>query len=386
MFRKLFCACAVAACTASAPAPAAASSAPATPALAVVPVGVDASIMSSPTTGPVVASGRLTDAHGRRSAGTVVALAWPNEAYNRTLRVGDEVHSPTVGWSQAAADGSFSLRVDPSKIGPEYARPDGTVNLIALGWTRSSQGMFSFTANPRQAAAGAQTLPSTAAALTGMSLAANQALTLSPRPAASPTLSGNAFVCGWVLLSTYDTWSIIGKTEPAGSDVAWMVSQSSESVSVGAAYSYGGAIGSWSQSGSFSTTVGTSFTWAPSTYYRNYQRSLRYGHYRYCGAASNQYGEFVMYATGGYTTASIGYEYYSHCYALSPGQWERNLSNANHYSNSAGVLIHGAIGINLSMDTDYSTAHTIVYSVSRGGAQICGDNDVPSRSSNANTR
>src|SRR6185295_4171009 len=78
-----------------------------------IPLVVDSSALRYATIGPVVATGTITDARGNKSEGTVAALAWPNDQYNRTLQAGSAVPTPTVGWARTAKDGSFALRVDP---------------------------------------------------------------------------------------------------------------------------------------------------------------------------------------------------------------------------------------------------------------------------------
>jgi hypothetical protein len=163
-----------------------------------------------------------------------------------------------------------------------------------------------------------------------------------------------------------------------------MVSQSTESTSLGAAYSYnGGGYGTWSQSGSFSSSVGTSKTWNADTNYKSYQRQMRYGRFQYC--YSSTWGEWALYGTGGYGSTSIGYEYYSNCYPLDPGYWSRTSSSGNHYTDSVGVNIVGLLGINLSVDTNYDNSHTLTY-YTGSYEHICGDNNVPAYSSNVNTK
>src|SRR5438105_13894749 len=78
----------------------------------VVPGEVDARVLSTPTPGPVAVRGTLKTDSGKRTRGRVAALAWPNEAFLRTVEVGDRVETPTVGWADTNADGSFALSLD----------------------------------------------------------------------------------------------------------------------------------------------------------------------------------------------------------------------------------------------------------------------------------
>src|SRR6266508_2254430 len=109
------------------------------PVLPDAPAVVDASVLGRTTAGPIVASGRLLDAGGRPSPGTVALVAWPNDASNRAAGVGATVLTPTVGWAAAGSDGSFSLRLDPTLVTADYVNADGRVNLEAIGWASNHQ-------------------------------------------------------------------------------------------------------------------------------------------------------------------------------------------------------------------------------------------------------
>ena len=127
--------------------------------------------------------------------------------------------------------------------------------------------------------------------------------------------------------------------------------------------------------------VGTTKSWNPDTYYKNYYRVVRYGKYQYC--YSSTWGELPMYGTGGYwSDYNVSYQYFPNCQLLDPGTWSRNASNGNHFTNSAGVGISGILGINLSVDTNYDNSHTIS-EVTNNYEHICGDN---SNASNVNTK
>jgi len=360
-----------------------AAASPQQPARAEVPVGIDASVLQAPTNGPVVATGKLTDSQGRGVTGTVAVLAWPNEAFNRTLHVGDRVTTPTVGWAPAGTDGSFSIRVDPTRVGVDYLRPDGTVNLDAVGWTQTSQGGLAFPAQVRapSVARGVQTSPARSAARlvikTEQRLRANAKLGTGAAPAKPD------FNCYWILNSTYDTMSIIGQTTPYGPDLGWMMSQSSQTMTVGVAASQSGTYGSWSTYGTSSTSSGVSFTWATDTNYRNYQVQLRYGKYKY-SCPGGPYREWAIYPTGGYATSPISYAYYSNCYPVSAGVWARSASNGYHFNASGGVLIGGLLGINLSIDSNYDSSHILYYQLMNNGT-VCGDNNVPAYASRVTT-
>lgn len=364
---------------------------PALPAQAGPPLGVDPSVLQAPTDGPVVATGQLTDSHGQPGSGTVAVMAWPNEAYNRTLRIGSAVPTPTVGWAAAGSDGSFTLRVDASKIGADYVGPEGVVNLEAIGWTPTSQGRWAFTAHiggtalsssaasPTTAVASirivAKDAPSSVQA--GWAGARSNAI----NPGVGPLLS-----CGYVLQSTYDAMVIIGYTRPYGADTGWMTDQSSHGVTLGAAISSSGAYGSWSASGSTTGTTGVSFTWAESVAYRDYRVQERYGKYRLsCPSGyTNDWWDYAQYPTGGYQWTYVSNTSFTYCAPVSAGVWSRSSTSGNGFSLSGGVQITSLLGINLSAATDYSSSHYLNYRLVATG-KVCGDNAVPSLASNINS-
>jgi hypothetical protein len=120
-----------------------------------VPGLVDASIFGrSMAGGVVVASGRLIDASGRPSSGTIAVLAWPSAETNRGMTVGQLVPTPTVGWARTDSDGRFTLRVDPRLVPTSAVNADGAVSLEAVAWTGTSEGHWSFPANATTDAGG----------------------------------------------------------------------------------------------------------------------------------------------------------------------------------------------------------------------------------------
>ena len=367
------------------------AAAPAGPAIdpSTAPAGIDSSVLRAPTNGSIVATGRLVDAHGRPSAGFVAAIAWPNEDANRRINVGDSIVTPTVGWARAAADGAFSLRVDPSLVGADYLTPDGSVNLTAVGWNTRNQGQWSFPAHLGSSTSTALAA-SAADARPEIAIAATQPLSQKSSPQGTQTADGaNAaagVVCLWVLVSSFNVWALIGQTTPYGPDYGWMKSVSNQSMTVGVGFSSSGDVkGAYSASGSTTTSSGVTFTWPESIYYRQYFVQLVYGKYRwYCGIGTNSYMTQARYPTGGYTYGGIARTAYTHCAPVSAGVWERSSSSGNHFSTSAGVQIASIIGINLSLDTNYDTSHILSYRLA-GDGKVCGDNNVPAFASNVTT-
>jgi hypothetical protein len=351
------------------------------PHASVVPAAVDASILSRTIDGPTVATGRLLDASGRPSAGTVALIAWPNEEWNRSVQAGDTIPTPTVGWGDALGDGSFSLTVDPALVPSDYVNADGRVNLEAIGWIGDRQGSWSFAAEIATADTGTPL-----AAQPEITVRATMPLTATETAATTSRQATNVAprvgeICSYRLLSTSDRWVVIGESWPYGSDRGWMKSSSSHSVTVGVAVSSTGAYGGWTASGSSTSSSGVTFEWAESTAYRDFRVGERFGKYRlWCSSSGwrNDYKERYVLSTGGYTNASLGSPpSYTNCTTVAAGLWQRDSSLGSHTVFTTGVKISSLIGIDLSVDTNYASTRILKYRLVSQG-KVCGSNTVPS--------
>ncbi len=332
----------------------------------VIPAPVDASRADMGVNGPTIATGQLLDAGGHPAAGGVVVIAWPSEAWNRSLQVGDFIPTPTVGWGEASDDGSFSLTVDPTLITPDFVNADGRVNLEAIGWVGDRQGSWSFATHVAAAEHPAITIRA------GAPLATRRATAVTP-------LAGD--ICSYRLLSTSDRWVVIGETWPWGSDRGWMLSTSSHSVTVGAAVSSTGAYGGWTASGSSTSSSGVTFEWAESSANRDYRVGQRFGKYRlWCSASGwrNDYRERYVLSTGGFTNALLGSApSYANCAPVAMGLWQRDSTLGKHSVFGTGVKIASLIGIDLSVDTNYASTRILKYRLVSAG-KVCGSDGVPS--------
>jgi hypothetical protein len=97
--------------------------------------------------GPTLVTGRLVDADGQGVSAHVYAVAWPTSEVLGELGEGDPVNTKTVAWTTSGADGTFTLRVDPSVSLAEYTEANGTVNFDVRASDGSLGGAFFF---PRQ--------------------------------------------------------------------------------------------------------------------------------------------------------------------------------------------------------------------------------------------
>jgi len=349
-----------------------------------VPLAVDATALATPTSGPVVAIGSLLDANGRPAQGTVAVLAWPNEASSSKSTVGAAIATPTVGWATARSDGSFTIRVDRSKISSDYINADGRVNLMAIGWTASGQGSWSFPVDLSSATIATQAGTMAATPTTSFQLVANKPLAMAPvhsKPAGTssgviPDIGGPP-PCYYRQVGTYYAWVEIGRGWPYGADTSRMEVESTHSMTVGVAASVTGLYGSWSASGTSSITNGDGKKWTDSVAYRDYQLEHRYGENRlWCTTYwANDY-RAVDQGRAGYTqNGSAGTQpAWYFCGPNAPGDFTRSSTSGNHFSTSVGVGIAGSLGINLSVDSNYGTDQKLIYSTTVNGT-ICGNND-----------
>lgn len=347
------------------------------------PGEVDARVFADTTHGPIVATGHLTE-RGRSVGGHVAVVAWPNEDFNRTLKPGSTVRTLTLGWARVAPNGTFSVRIAPERLRPEYVNADGAVNLMAIGWTATASGRWGF---PAKVERGDQfrviSDPESLEISASSAIEAGSISTIGAADAVTPAAAS----CWWSLKSSYDAQSVIGEGWPYGTHKSWMKSASSQSMTVGAASSSSGASGSWSVSGTTSTSSGVTFTWDESIVYRDYRVVLHYSKYQYVcnGAPFNQWWAHVDYPTGGYVDTGLsGYPSWSNCQPASAGVWARDQSTGNAYEVSAGVKLLGFLGINLSLKSNYSTGHTLYYRLTAAG-HVCGNDAAPSLASKVET-
>lgn len=348
----------------------------ASPDLSRIPGEVDASVLRSAISGPVVASGRLTDSVDTGKSGVVAILAWPNQDVMNALAVGDGVSTPTVGWASTSADGSFTARVNRKLITADYLNRDGRVNFIAVGWTSTRQATWSFPATL------APDDTDTRAAA-HFDLKADRGLTTAPtKSRAQGSVSPNFNLppgCTWTLQGYSYAWVQIGMSWPYGADTAWMNIKSTHSSSIGVAISSSGTFGSWTASGSTSVSNGAAKNFSPSTAYQDYELQHKFGTYRcyQAGFPAAAYRITDIGWAGPNRNSSAGSQpTWSTCGPNAPGTFIRNRTDGSHLSLSAGVKLAPVIGINLSYNSNYGSDQSLSYKTTVAGT-ICGsDNDA----------
>jgi hypothetical protein len=313
----------------------------------------------------------------------VAALALPDEQSNRSLKIGDRILTPTVGWATAGSDGAFSLPVDPTLVAAGHRSATGQVNLELIAWNGIIQTQFFM---PVQ-------LSVTVASPTATSRPVTAGLTLRLKdPIVRPSSligrvqsSPNIIVCYYYLISTYLAWDDVGESYPypGSQTTSWFSIGTNHSSTLGAATSYTGGYGTWSASGSYSISAGVTTSWGASTADRIYQIQTEYGKYvNHCSG----YATFPIQPTGGTNvvaaTAPDWCNYYD--VPMSGGvTFTRNSSSGNDFNLSGGVLAKSVLGINLSLDSKYSSDRSLSYHYKYPG-YLCGNNSYPATAGRIN--
>ena len=186
----------------------------------------------APSSGPVVASGKLLDRNGKAAKGKVFALVWPGEDLLKTLSDGDRIETPTVGWTETKASGSFEIGVDPALIPKTHLRKDGGLNLLLIGTDDDWEGStFTPAPAPEQvdglaaarsggSSSSAEEAPSVTLKLTDARSADSPAGGITPQSAPDPIYRCNP----WTLLSSSLVWVTAGQSF-SGPATNWAGSQ-----------------------------------------------------------------------------------------------------------------------------------------------------------------
>jgi hypothetical protein len=350
------------------------------------PVTVDAKVLAKPTSGIVVATGRLLDAMGKPTAGMVAALAWPNEDFLRTLGIGDAFQRPTVGWARAGDDGRFKLKVDAKLVTKPFHRSDGQLDIEIVAWSSDRQGALTTSTwvSDDARARGHHEIPSVAIRLTSTLTTYDERARVD-QTAATTT----AYGCGdLVLQSTYDAGVVVGETWPWGSHTGNITIETNHELTLGWGTSNSGTYGSWSLGGETSkkTTTGDDYN-GLSAAFRDYRLQMRYGKYWLACSLPVYYYEMPMFETGGFWNEALSSQNFptswQHC-APAVGTWWRDQTSGSKYILGGGVKIAGILGIDLKLTTAYATTRKLKYYYN-GNYHVCGSNDVPSMAAKVRT-
>jgi hypothetical protein len=317
----------------------------------------------------------------------VAALAWPSEDFQRTVKPGDTFRTPTVGSARAGANGAFTLRINPQLLPAGYRSSTGQVNLNLVAWAGGTQGETNVSVQLGSPAGTSATASRTAtvAKAASVEIKVDRAMVATPRLAGA-TQRPYASPCYyyWVYLSDYYVWTQAGESLPwqywttGGMDIT-----SSQSMALGVAVSASGGWGTFSASGSQNIGSGVTINFLGSNALQEYDLQTRYGRYglRNICWGYVSYRVSPMYDTGGTQRVGKWHNYWGNC-VPEAGQtrWQRNWWTGYDFNVSGGVKIYNAIGINLSIDSPWSSNYDEWYEFTYASS-LCGNNGVPTRAS-----
>lgn len=351
---------------------------------------VDASIFRAPTTGQVVANGTLADSSGRATSGKVAAVAWPAESLNKTFKVGDRIPTLTVGWATAGVNGAFTLRVDRSRVPSGYLSPSGQLDLVVFGWNSGHLGQWSMSTTLSSAPTASSLVPmSSGAGSAHISIqlkdsVVQSAASISGTTANAPA-SPDVVGCYYVLKATYNALDNVAESYPYYyTTMSQFAISYSHGTTLGAATSTSGSYGSYKSAGSYSSSAGVGLTWAQSSANRIYQVQTEYGKYQ---NICTPWLVKPIGPTGGTSTAYPGWANFCGTGYVVPEsggvEFKRYSSSGYHFSESGGVQTSPFIGINLSVDSNYSTDTWVSYTFGQN-SKLCGSNTWPANAGRIN--
>ncbi len=191
----------------------------------------------------------------------------------------------------------------------------------------------------------------------------------------------------WIYTDTYRIRpTTIGTTYPVGKDTARMAVSSSQGANYGMALSSKTAYTGFSGNGSRFVQSGWSFTWAKSGEQRSYQKGIEYQLMRKAcygtGTFTPQYVWRPVGETGGVgqTMGLTRPAWKQYCQPVPEGKWSRDASSGSAYSYGAGVKFKSLIGIDLSVNRNYSSNQKITYFLKKDRS-MCGNNAYPATAS-----
>lgn len=315
----------------------------------VLPAGLLAIAPLTPAAaGTVLAAGTLTTASGTPVGGQAVYLyAWPDDATMASLSAGETAPVQEVGQAVTSSSGAYSISSSTIPAAPT------NLSVVTAG------AAYFYTSN------GTSTVR-----LANLRLNKNASPELisptSPTVCNSPTVIKNYGPRGVVLDATYSNVS--------GVKMGYTYSNG-QSSSLGIGFSTNGS--TWGTQGTMSRSSTVSETYA-SQYGpagTKYHTEFVYKEFRQvCTWGNNYYAEPTSFAGGAWTTSASS-PTANYCV------WQQKNSVFKEYKSSAntwsgGVSMSGAIGINLSSHTGYSTSSMLKYTFSVGH-HLCGTNGYP---------
>jgi hypothetical protein len=330
--------------------------------------------------GPVVVRGTILGRDGHGQPARVVLVAIPTPDVLETLEVGDRVKTVPVGKTSADDDGRFQLRVDPTARLGQFMDATGTLNfrLIAAGrdgfrpWSLARRWATSHGERRWVSVDGPEADLDVSVRLDGPVVA----------PAAvGTTLPARDKSCFDTVVADYGSrWDAVGETYTGPNTTMDFQYESGGSSTLGVGYSATGRYGSWEQSGKYTWSNTLTVDWPTKLQNTRYVFMTQFNYKKFEVVCSvDPSGYYVWYETrptrfdggaGGYHAASSPYA--PHCnYYVKGATATKSSGTAIEFTN--GLDISGAIGINLSTQSGFSTKVRIAWKFVNAG-WLCGSN------------
>lgn len=171
-------------------------------------------------------------------------------------------------------------------------------------------------------------------------------------------------------------WSTLGTTYPTGGSAATMQVDSSRGATYGIGASGSGKYGSWTASGSRTVKGGWGFTWTGSASSRSYRKQVRYAkfYFQYLDPRCDYFKWEPQWESGG-TAEFRGLsrpEFWS-CVPESAGDWYRDRSGGYSYEFGSAVKFGDFLGIDLSINRQYSESQSLKYHIVGTHHYLCGN-------------
>lgn len=355
----------------------------------------------------VVASGRALDPQGRPlAAGSQVELyAWPATEVLAAVKIGESITLTPVGKAQTRANGSFELRLDDGVDLGRFANSIGTIDLEVQAWGPDSLSVVHFSRALPGASALNGALPDQAQANGARSLALEEspsrglemrgrhqpeAASAHANPQAGPL--NKSIYCWDTKLATYPARQTqVGTTYvTVPSANATFSYTAGASNTLGVAVSATGAAGSFKASGTSTLSSSGVPEWGARTGNVSYSTFFTYEKWqRSCQDVYIQPDPWIVNVTvkatrfdGGTAVGSPALPTANYCVPLARNS-SYTITSTKASTNSTGVSLSSAIGINVSSQAGYSTVVKAKYtntslSIDR---RLCGVSGYPGNSS-----
>jgi hypothetical protein len=335
--------------------------------------------MSNDLPGAPVASGSLTDQHGQATPGRVILLAWPSQAQESRLKVGDSLRVMPVAKATTDATGHFSLRIDPVAPVGEFTTPGGIVDFEILSSTTGASGRLFFSAHEIGSGSSAKWQSTTGTDGFVVASTSISGLPTDAIPAPEPVDKA----CQEILVSAFpNVIGIVGEVYPGPHATADFSYTQSAVTTAGIGFSSTGAYGSYSLSGTgtFTSTLEVGFPTVAANGKFVEETYFRYGKFNFmcCGkgfCTSEFYSKPYQWigGTANYAAASAPTATYCTPY-LANSKPKVTTSTAVTFSNA--IKMGPQIGIDLTGSTGFSTSAQLDYVYASSGT-LCGSNDYP---------